>query len=204
MSNAYKSRALEVAFTFIYILALIYMCYVLMEGERRAKAIVYIISTLIVTGPFIVINPITRRCFFADYIFWCLFTFRLVAEVITVFGITEPKNLRRAAALFSCGIFCWLSYYHIANKYVDVLRVKYIKEQLDTNQRHLDFIKLPYPNTTFDVLGDIDTELDLIEIDGVRHRFDELYYEQNGIDQSVRDRVRVEINMIDYNTSHDE
>jgi hypothetical protein len=54
------------------------------------------------------------------------------------------------------------------------------------------------------VLGDIDTELDLIEIDGVRHRFDELYYEQNGIDQSVRDRVRVEINMIDYNTSHDE
>ena len=204
MSNAYKSRALEVAFTFIYILALIYMCYVLMEGERRAKAIVYIISTLIVTGPFIVINPITRRCFFADYIFWCLFTFRLVAEVITIFGITEPKNLRRAAALFSCGVFCWLSYYHIANKYVDVLRVKYIKEQLDTNQRHIDFIKLPYPNTTFDVLGDIDTELDLIEIDGVRHRFDELYYEQNGIDQSVRDRVRVEINMIDYNTSHDE
>ena len=204
MSNAYKSRALEAAFTFLYILSLIYMCYVIMEGARRAKAILYIVSTLIVTGPFIVINPITKRCFFADYIFWCLFTFRLAAEVITAFGIPEPKSLRRAAALFTCGVFCWLSYYNIANKYVDVLRVGYIKEQLDTNQKHIDFIMLPYPDTTFDVLGDIDTELDLIEIDGVRHRFDELYYEQNGIDQSVRDRVRVEINMIDYNTSHDQ
>lgn len=198
-SAAYRERAFEAAFVFVYIISLLYMVYHILSGSDRIKAILYLLSAVMTIAPFVVINPITRRCFFVCFIFWCLFALRLLGSAISVLRISEHSIFRVSAIAATCGILGFLSFVDISNKYVDVLRVNYVKEQLETDQRHINFILLPYSGYCFETAGDLETDFDVIEIDGRRYRYDELYYMYNDIDLSVRDRVRVNIGMYDYN-----
>jgi hypothetical protein len=110
----------------------------------------------------------------------------------------EHSLLRSFAVMASCGILGFLSFVDISNKYVDVLRVKYVKEQLETNQRHVNYILLPYKMYLLDSAYSLDTDFYIIELDGKDYCFDELYFKYNDVDPSVLDKVRIDIGMYDY------
>ncbi|MDD7515277.1 DUF6056 family protein [Ruminococcus flavefaciens] len=202
MDGAFKSRAIETAFVFIYIISLIYMLYILLDGAKLMNSIVLLISTLFVTGPFIFINPINSRCFFADFIFWYLFTFALVIEAVHVSRVSENSILKNLAISFSSVLIIWLSYIDISNKYVDVLRLNYVKEQYESGQRYINFIKLPYPEYTADTaLGINDEDPEIYYANGKYYPYFPALYIYNGIAPEVFDRVTITIDMYDYNLS---
>lgn len=197
-STAYHEPAFETAFVFIYIISLLYMVYHILNGSDRIKAVLYLISAVMTMAPFIVINPITSRCFFVCFIFWCLFALRMLGSAVSILRLPEHILLRSFAVIMSCGILGFLSFVDISNKYVDVLRVKYLNEQLDTNQRHVNYICLPYKMYHLDSAYCFDIDSYIIELDGKTYNFDELYFKYNDVNPSVLDKVRINIGMYDY------
>ena len=201
LSSAYKARAFECAFAFMYVISLLYMVYHLLDGPKRIMSMIYLVSTLIVTGQFIIITPINHRCFFADYIFWALFALSLLAEAVYASKVRETSCIRNSAIVLVVSALGFISFFDISNKYVDNLRIGYIREQLDRKQNNVEFIKLPYSNFAFDSADIVGTDTDFIILDGETLNYDKAYYVWNGIDLSVLDRVRVDIEMMDYNLS---
>ena len=202
MDTAFKSRAIETALVFIYLLSIIYMLYNLLEGAKLINALVLLISTLLVTGPFIFINPINSRCFFADYVFWYLFTFSLVIEAVYISKISENSIFKSLAISFASCIVIWCSYIDIANKYVDVIRIEYIKEQSETDQKYINFIKLPYRTYTFDTASCLEKDdYDIYYINGKYYQYVTAYYIYHGIAPETFDRMTIAIDMYDYNLS---
>ena len=200
--TAFKTRAIETAFVFVYILSIIYMLYILLDRDKLMNSLVLLISTIVVSGPFIFINPINSRCFFADYVFWYLFTFSLVIEAVHISKISENSILKSIAISFASCIVIWYSFIDISNKYVDVIRLEYIKEQSELDQKYINFIKLPYRSYTFDTAGFIEEDDDEIYyINGQYYRYIPAYYIYHGIDPEVSDRVTITIDMYDYNLS---
>ena len=200
-SNAYKARAFECAFAFIYVVSLLYMIYHLMSCSKRIMSMIYLISTLIVTGQFVVINPIHLRCFFANYVFWSLFALSLLIEAVNISNICDSTILRNSAIVAVAVALGFLSFFNISNKYVDILRLEFVKEQLKQKQNNVEFIKLPYHSISFDSSLMLDYDKDFIVLNDEQWRYDKAYYVYNDIDLSVLDRVRVDIDMIDYNTA---
>ena len=201
MSNSYKVRAFECALAFIYVISLLYIVYHLLSGAKRVMSMIYLVSTIIVTGQFIVISPITLRCFFADYIFWCLFAFSLLMEAVYVSGVRDNGFIRSTAIVFIASVLGIISFFNITNKYVDNLRIDFVKEQLTHKQKNVEFIRLPYAYLSGDTAEMLDSDVPFIQIGGEKWMYSKAYYVWNGIDLSVLDRVRVDIEMMDYNLS---
>jgi len=204
LSNAYRSRAIETALTFAYIIALLYMIYVLFEGGARVKAMVYLLSTAVVTAPFIVVNAITGRCFFASFIFWCLFAFEISIPVLN-----DIKGMEKGFAGL-CGIVLVTSvlginmFMDISNKVVDFIRIDYIHKQLEADERQIQLIKLPYQKNCFDPIT-LFSEDDLFLVkDGKKYSYTELYCINNDIEKKIFDKQILYIEMIDYNMSKEE
>lgn len=200
-SNAYKARAFEGAFAFIYVVSLLYMIYHIVSDSKRIMSMIYLISTLVVTGQFIVISPINTRCFFADYVFWSLFALSLLIEAVYVSNACDSSFFRNTAMVAVAVALGFLSFFNISNKYVDILRIDFVKEQLTRKQNNVEFIKLPYPIISFDTTDMLNYDTDIIILNNEKWRYDKAYYVYNDIDLSVLDRVRVDIDMIDYNTA---
>ena len=200
-SAAYRERAFETAFVFVYIISLLYMVYHVLSGSDRIKAVLYLLSAVMTIAPFVVINPITNRCFFVSFIFWCLFALRLLGSAVSILKMPEYSLLHSFAVMASCGILGFLSFVDISNKYVDVLRVKYVKEQLATNQRHVNYICLPYQKYHWDSVDCFNKDVYIIVLDGKAYCYDELYFKYNGVDPAVLDKVRIDIGMYDYHIS---
>jgi hypothetical protein len=115
--------------------------------------------------------------------------------------VRESSCIRNSAIVLVVSALGFISFFDISNKYVDNLRIGYIKEQLDRKQNNVEFIKLPYSNFAFDSADIVGTDTDFIILDGETWNYSKAYYVWNGIDLSVLDRVRVDIEMMDYNLS---
>lgn len=202
MTLAFRTKALEAALAAMYVISLCYMIWGLLGGAKRLRAIIYLVSTLILIAPFIVINPITQRCFFSTCIFWGLLAFELAGEAVGSLKLLEMRQVRNSAAVFLGAFIGFFSYMDITNKYVDVLRVKYIKEQIADDARSIELITLPYDNVCADTLSMIrDLDLGSLTKDGREYNTVELYCMTNDIDLSLEDMKWTYIGMIDYNTS---
>ncbi|WP_028517246.1 DUF6056 family protein [Ruminococcus flavefaciens] len=204
LSNAYRSRAIEAALTFAYIAALIYMICILFEGGRRIRTVVYLLSTVFVTAPFIVVNAITGRCFFASFVFWCLFTFELAVPVMNDVKFFETSFSVICGAILISSVLGMNMFMDISNKVVDIIRINYIHEQLEADERQIQLIKLPYQKNCFDPIT-LFSENDLfLTKDGKRYSYTELYCINNDIDEKIFDKQTMYIDMIDYNMSKED
>ena len=139
-------RAIETAFTFTYFLSLIYLGWVLCSREAFVRFAFYVMSTAILSAPFAVVNPVTERCFFTDFIFWVL----AAGEISVYAGIGErfgKSAVMRFASTLTAGYIAFtISYMCIWNKYTDVMRFNYIKTQVEEGKSTIEIIKLPYPS----------------------------------------------------------
>ncbi|GEM_PF-720660 len=148
----YLIRAIETAFTFIYLICLVYLFYQLLPKETFAKSMFFLVSHLITIAPFLLVNPVTGRCFFAEYLFWVLMTGTVASAVPeSEFSKEQMKKiLVTAGVFFSCIVFAFM---HISNKYCDIIRIRYLKEQLKTNKPITFLVNLPYPQLTMDLIS---------------------------------------------------
>ncbi|MBE6877403.1 MAG: hypothetical protein E7496_11930 [Ruminococcus sp.] len=145
----YLTRALETALTFLYLISLIYLYYQFLSRELFQKCCLFLVSHLLVVAPFLIANPVTGRCFFTEYLFWVLMTGTVLAGVPETEGVQKKMEqlLICSGVLVCTAIF---SFMHISNKYYDNFRIKYLKEQLDSDVQILSLIEIPYPDLVDD------------------------------------------------------
>ena len=152
---AMRIVALETAFSFVYVVAIAYLINVFLENNARIRAYIYLVSTFLVTAPFLVISPVTARCFFANYMFWILLCGELLCAALKrAFKFKADIVIRTSFVLAFASAFI-ISFECISNKYYDVLRFSYIREQMaDEKSRSLNLMLLPYTEYSHDDLKD--------------------------------------------------
>ena len=145
LTGSERVSALETAFVFLYMLSVIYLARVLTGRQRLLRVTVYICSTVICALPFIVVGPVTERCFFIGFCFWLL----LALELIYAAGGSGTEAYReaaaRASAVMACTVLCILSYIHLVNHYVFMFSIDLMREQIASGETNLVIIELPYP-----------------------------------------------------------
>lgn len=199
LTAARRFEALETAFTFIYIIALLYSFYSLGDGSDSIRRSVYLISTIIVTAPFIVVSPVTPRCFYASYVFWGLLAVELAVSAMS--EITVPDAAAKLAVIMSSCMCMFYSYALICNKYIDIIRINAIRDMMDRNQRVIEVIELPYPDISTDgivFLFKNESEDGLIAIYDYESRYQEAMCDYYGIDTSIADKKYFFTNAYDY------
>ena len=155
INEAMKTVALETAFSFIYVVSVTYLVYTLVEKNSKIRLYIYIISSLLVTLPFLFLSPVTPRCFFANYMFWILFCGELVFFSIKTVGSEKVSAaVERAVGLISVSLVFMISFISLSNRYFDDLRYEYIKEQIDSGRRSINLMMLPYTEYTADDLSE--------------------------------------------------
>ena len=142
---ALKVTALETSFSFIYVVAIAYLIYAFLDKKSQIRSYIYLISSFVVTASFIILSPVTSRCFLANYLFWIL----LCGEIITASFKYIPSDYYHKASLFVFAFTvmcsCLVLTVCLTNKYIDTLRYDYIKEQLKNEKsRSINIILLPY------------------------------------------------------------
>jgi len=138
-------RAIETAFTFIYVLALLFLGWVLCSRQQFTRFCLYIVSTVVLSAPFAVANPVTERCFFTDFVFWALAAGELSCGAAEVHRFDSRYTVRLASTAIVGYIAFSTSYMCAWNKYSDVMRFRYLKEQVEDGKSTIEFIRLPYP-----------------------------------------------------------
>ncbi len=139
-------RGIEAAFTFMYILSLFFLGSVLCSRQSFTRFALYLCSTVILSAPFAAANPVTERCFFTDLIFWILAAGELSSSVVSTYSFERCYPVRFLSVVSAGYLAFSIAYMCAWNKYTDVMRFNYIKQQLDDGRKSLEFIKLPYPS----------------------------------------------------------
>lgn len=199
-----KIYAFESALTFLYSVGIIYLSFETFDRNSFIRICLYLCSAYFVTLPFLVVNPVTARCFFTDFIFWTLLAGEIFMSSFSDFDIRFVQLFKSIALFITASFLVFFSYTSILNKYVDSIRYDYIKEQLEKGYNGVELIKLPYPNLAIDYIsclsGGEDENSDVLS----SYKIDSSYFDWMcycyGIDSSkLRDVVRVEISIYDYN-----
>ena len=123
-------------------------------------------------------------------------------------------SVLKSFSVLLVGSFCfYYSYVSVSNKLVDILRVNYIKQQLDEGGRGLKLIRLPYQQFAADYIYFISSD-DYKEegdsSDSISAEYADYFTpvcEYFGFDDSIKDKTYVLISTTDYymekeNSSH--
>lgn len=152
---AMKIVALETAFSFLYAVAVAYLINVYLDKNGKIRAYIYLVSTFLLTAPFLVISPATARCYFANYMFWILLSGEVISCAVKSTDIKKLKPLRGALSAAALAAAFLLTFMCFSNKYYDSLRFDYIKEQLtEKGNKKVALILLPYMELNHDDLTD--------------------------------------------------
>lgn len=153
ISASMKIRAFEGVFIVLYLLSIVYLCMKLLDINSAIRCIIYLVSSLIVTAPFIVVSPITPRCIFADYIFWILMTGELFLTAFRDYKKTDAfADVIFIMSLTVCAIITGIN---IVNNYYNTVRFDYVKEQLDSKSKIIYLVELPYPDYAYEDFDEI-------------------------------------------------
>lgn len=145
-----KIRAFEGVFIALYLLSIIYLCIKLLNRDNAIRCIIYLISSLIVTVPFIVVSPMTPRCIFADYIFWLLMTGELFLTAFKDYKFFRTDIFVDVMFILPLTMYFIITGINITNYHYDNIRFDYIKEQLNNNSKIIYLVKLPYPDYAYE------------------------------------------------------
>ena len=184
----------------MYIISLIYLFYLLTDRNTFTRLVIYVVSSLIVTAPFLIVNPVTPRCFFASFVFWTLTAGEISVYLLNNIQISlKFDSMIKHTGILTVSFFCFMySYINVSNKYTDIIRINYIKEQISENSRSINLIKLPYQLYVSDYIlffnqpdENNDDEKKLIN-------YPELICRYYNIDDSLLEKQKTEISMPDY------
>ncbi len=205
LSPSYRIRALETAFVFMYLIAIIYMVYVLFDIFSFMRVVLYIVSTIIVTAPFLVVNPVSSRCFFSDYIFWLLVSGELFMQLLKYLGVNNDCFLQYISSVAATFLLSILTYFNICNKYCDNLRIDYFVRQIRAESNNLQFIELPYPAYASDFANVLKDAGRIMKSQNseLEDQYVLYYFEYIGIDPHSVDLSNISYtSLYDFNISH--
>lgn len=146
ISASMKIKAFEGVFVVLYLISLVYLCIKLLHVDIAIRCIIYLVSSLIVTAPFIVVSPMTPRCIFADYIFWVILTGELFFTSFRDFRFFRTEVFADIAFLLPLTMSVIISGINITNNYYDNVRFDYVREQLENDSKIIYLVTLPYQN----------------------------------------------------------
>lgn len=150
---AYREQALECALTFLYFVSLLYLGCVLLERFSFTRLAVYLCSSLLSVLPFLVVRPISPRCFFLGGIFWTLTAGELLTAAFDGTNWEDALTLKLPVFAGAAGCALVLCFENIMNKYTESVRIRYLKEQLRAGRtRAVEILRLPYPDVSMDTL----------------------------------------------------
>ncbi len=202
-TTAHRAEAIETAFTFMYIISLIYLFYLLTDRNTFTRLVIYVVSSLIVTAPFLIVNPVTPRCFFASFVFWTLTAGEISVYLLNNIQISlKFDSMIKHTGILTVSFFCFMySYINVSNKYTDIVRINYIKEQISENSRSINLIKLPYSQYVADYIRLLSADGDdILSIDDEKEYIDypKIICRYYNIDDSLLEKQKTEISMPDY------
>ena len=155
ISASMKIRAFEGVFIALYLMSIVYLCIKLLNIDSAIRCIIYLISSLIVTAPFIVVSPMTPRCIFADYIFWLLMTGELFLTAFNDYKFFKTDIFVDVIFILSLTISVIITGINMINNHYNTIRFDYIKEQLDNNSKIIYLVNLPYPDYAYEDFDEI-------------------------------------------------
>lgn len=197
VTPTYRIRALETAFVFLYIVAIIYMAYILSDRFTFVRVTLYIVATVIVTAPFAVVNPVTYRCFFSDYVFWFLAAGEFFILLVKELDTTSMMCVKFLTVAGASVMVIFLSGINITNKYTDVVRQDYFRQQVESDAPVLEYIELPYTKYA----GNFITDLANINAPDMDDKYIIYYFDYMGIDHEAVDFSKISfISLMDYFT----
>jgi len=188
ISLSYRIRAAETALTFVYLLSLVYLFYQLLPEDLFWKSLLFMIGNLITVMPFVLVNPVTGRCFFIEYLFWVLMT----GTVLSAVPENEPVRIKiqkigMITAFFMSSAI--LSVMYISNKYCDMLRMPYINKQLAEGNKVIILIELPYPDLLNDTVLLFNLKEKSVPLHGENVSWLELVCDAYGINPELEEHV---------------
>ncbi len=204
LEPAMKIRGFETAFAFLYIVALAYFIWLFFGADKRIRLYVFLLSTVLLTAPFMFISPCTPRCFMLDYIFWILLGgelfFSAAAELRNI-------NSRLAAAVSlsaAAGLTALILNIEVTNCYYAHERYDFISEQINSGkENNILVVNYPYPAYVHDDMSNPAT-FDEISAEGETFTFFEFmgdYYGFDGTGYSMGDFSH--ISALDYRLLQD-
>ena len=204
MTMAFRMNSIEVAFAFLYLFALIYMAWSLFDRNKFTRVLFFLCNIVMVTAPFLVVKPITSRCFFATYIFWVLSTGEFLLPAIRHRRLSVSGALRFGSLSVAASLTVILSIFNITNYICDVIRVDYIREQASQPGRTVEYITLPYPFYSCDTIVYLkpNEKLMTFKIDNAIASYPQFMFAYWGITEDMSNKNFIEITIRDYFTSH--
>ncbi|WEG12193.1 DUF6056 family protein [Pullulanibacillus sp. KACC 23026] len=122
------ARILEGLFSFVYVVTLFVVICVSVKGRtKRNRAIFFLISSAVLAMPFLVVTPLSPRCFLSSYFMMALVAVELLNSVIQP-GI-RPVVIRGAGV---CSVAMMVMYLGVFNRigHTTEIRNQEIKDQL--------------------------------------------------------------------------
>ena len=154
VNDAMRIRGVETALTFLYLVALAYLIWVFFEPEKKLRLYFYLLSTVLLTAPFIIVKPISARCYFAEYIFWILFSGEILFSVAHLFKLKSARFVPVLGICATAYVCVWMMGINITNKYYDNLRYNFFKQQIEEGKRtDIKIVEYPYEDYILDDLS---------------------------------------------------
>lgn len=208
LTYAYRVNAIETALVFLYIISLVYLSIIIFDKYRVMRICLYIISAVFLTAPFLFVNPVSPRCFFADYVFWILIVGEILMYLFDTTNIYDSLYINKVFSLLSVLLIIFISYINVSNKICDNIRVKYIHQQLNEDSNTIEIIKIPYSDYSTDVIYTFPTDNEVEEIVtddnmiGSKDRYFDYYKDYIGVDDRFDPKDFVYIPIQDYFMNH--
>lgn len=125
-------------FSIIYCLTILISAFFISNKTRKERAIFYLLSIVILTGPLFVVTPIGSRCFYPMYLFWILTTLEFFNDLV-------KEEIKLLNNIFIVCALVFFSYLFLVYGYIFKIyneRIKYIND--NKNEEVLVLPKLPY------------------------------------------------------------
>ena len=192
LTGAFRTASLEVAFTALYFFSLIYVLYHLSVKAVFFRSMFFLFSILFVTAPYLIVNPVSNRCFYNVFVFWLIFAGDIAVSAFETIELKGDMNFYRCIAFVPVLSFSIVSsYVLLSNKYIEHNRISYLHSQLDAGSSSVYFLELPYPTYCPDTL-----------IHFISGSPDEYYYglicNYYDFDPSLSEKKFIDISTVDY------
>ena len=192
LTGAFRTASIEVAFTALYFFSLIYVLYHLLVKAAFIRSMFFLFSILYVTAPYLLVNPVSNRCFYNVFVFWLVFAGDIAVSAFESNELKGDMTFYKRIAIVPVFAFSIVSsYVLLCNKFIEHNRITYLHSQLDAGSSSVYFLELPYPSYSPDTL-----------IQFVSGSPDEYYYglicKYYGFDPSLSEKKFIDISPVDY------
>lgn len=192
LNPSYRFKSIETAFTFVYIISVFYLAVKYLDVKKKTSVIIYITSSLFLTIPFTILNPVTARCFYLSYVFWTLSAAVIVFDAISRIKSEETERIFKYLSVFPAFAASVILICNFMNKYYDKLRYEYLVQQISEDATVVNLIKLPYSEYAIDDAEDTPLTSEMFQ-NGITYF--ELILKYYGIDNIDVDDIN--LNLID-------